>query len=207
MTLADLLPATYRRDRPSRVAVSVVTAPTLEPIALEEAKAWLKVDDATDDSEIEQLLLTARHLVEEETGLKLLTQTVRQTMDWLPCADEAIQLYVGPVQSIASVTVYDSADAATVLAGSAYLVDSSRRAPRLVLTSGSAWPTNARDRVTAVVQLVAGYAAPELIPAPLKHAMRLMLEGWYDDCETDRKVAKMGVAWEALLRPYRLEWL
>lgn len=195
---------------PTRVALTVAVPPVEEPISLEEVRSWLRIDhEAEETSVLDALIRAARHQVEEDTGLKYLTQTVDQTVDRVPCGWEPLQLYVGPVQSVTSVTVYSSADVSSVLSGSTYFVDTSRRAARLCLTTGSAWPTDLRYQVAAVVRVVAGYAGISSIPEPLIHALRLLIEHWHDDCEGDASQMAPGIsmAYESLIRPYRLEWL
>jgi uncharacterized phiE125 gp8 family phage protein len=166
-------------------------------------------DDNSEDLIIESLIRAARHQIEEDTGLKLLTQTVDQTVDRLPCGWESIQLYVGPVQSVTSVTVHSSTDVSSVVATSVYALDTSRRAPRLYLKTGQAWPTDLRWHVAVVVRVVAGYASEDLIPEPILLAMRLLIGHWHSDCEGEsaKTAPRVEAAYEALIRPYRLEWI
>jgi uncharacterized phiE125 gp8 family phage protein len=201
-----------RYHRPDRVAITVVTPPVEEPLSVDDVKSWLRGYDASDTSEdftIESLIRAARHQVEEDTGLKLMTQTVDQTVDQFPCGLEPVQLYVGPVQSVTSVTVHSSTDVSSVVATTVYFLDTSRRAARLCLKTSQAWPTDLRWQVAAVVRVVVGYTSAGLIPEPLLHAMRLLIEHWHHDCEgeSSKTAPRIETAYEALIKHYRLEWL
>lgn len=57
------------------------TPPANEPLTIEEAKAWLKVDHDTEDTLIQLLMVTARERCEAVTGLSLMIQ---QWVAYLP---------------------------------------------------------------------------------------------------------------------------
>jgi len=73
-----------------------VTGP--EPITLEEAKAWMRVDGATDDALITSLITQARELTENYLNISIVETTLVLT------ATERKELVLpyGPVNSIAS---------------------------------------------------------------------------------------------------------
>lgn len=96
-----------------------VTEPVFEPVSLEEAKNYLKVDYATDDNLIEILIHVARKQIENELGGLLIVKravTQKQTGGL-----ERIDLLRQPVNSITSVTYYeDFASTGSVIASTDY---------------------------------------------------------------------------------------
>ncbi len=53
-----------------------------EPVTLEEAKAWIKSDDA-DDALVTTLITQTRELVEEYLNLSIVEQEVENQVEWL----------------------------------------------------------------------------------------------------------------------------
>lgn len=192
-----------------RTAISVVTPPSVEPISLIDAKAWLRVDDSIDDSVIDGLIVAAREKVETDTGRRLITQTIDQTMDALPCSHDPIVLMTGPSASITSITTYDTDDQSSIVDPGTYFLDASRAPARIILNADESWPTDLRCQVAAVIRAVAGYGvAGTDVPEALRLALRLLLTDWYEG-GCDPKATSAGVcrAYDALIWPYRLEWV
>lgn len=78
----------------------VVVPPEVEPITLDEAKLWHRIDSNTEDAIITRMIRTARQWVEGYLEQSIVTQT-REV--YLPVYQEGIALPFGPVQSIESV--------------------------------------------------------------------------------------------------------
>ena len=77
-----------------------VTAPSVEPVATSEAKAFLRVDHSTQDTLIAELVKAARTQVEQDTGRSLINTTWDLTFDEFP-ASRAITLARLPLVSVA----------------------------------------------------------------------------------------------------------
>jgi uncharacterized phiE125 gp8 family phage protein len=95
----------YRKPKYQNVTVST-SEPVHEPVSIEEAKNYLKVDYSTDDTLIENLIHVVRKQIENELGGLLIVKravTQRQTGGL-----ETIALLRQPVNSITSVTYYES---------------------------------------------------------------------------------------------------
>jgi uncharacterized phiE125 gp8 family phage protein len=58
--------------------------PSLEPVTLAEAKAFLRIEDSTEDQVVTDLITAARQYVENRTGRALITQTWQLTDDGFP---------------------------------------------------------------------------------------------------------------------------
>lgn len=179
--------------------VKVTTAPTFEPVSLADAKAHLAVDGALDDVLIADLITVAREACEDITGRKIPQQGITVTYDAWPCGgrDEwwdgmregaigqllsggNIELPGTPLQSVESITTYDAADVATVVAPASYLVDASdwNHPGRVCLRPGYSWPTDLRIANGIVIVATVGYALGE-IPSALKRAIMVMVADLY----------------------------
>lgn len=81
-----------------------ITTTGAEPITLAEAKSWLKVDYADEDSLIGMLISGVREQVEEFTGLSLIASTIEYFNDEIP---EEIVLPYPDHASITEVKIND----------------------------------------------------------------------------------------------------
>ena len=61
--------------------LQVTTAPTQEPLTLQEVKDYLRLDDALDERVLQDLIEAARLHCEDYTGRVLMTQTLTLTVD------------------------------------------------------------------------------------------------------------------------------
>ena len=98
----------------------LLSGPASEPVALDEARAYLRLDDTDEDALLTTLVTAARLHVESVTGLALLSQSWRVVRDDWP-VDGTICLPVAPVQSVAAVVSHVRS-----------LIAQRRRAPRVV---------------------------------------------------------------------------
>lgn len=65
---------------------SVLASPASEPVSLNEAKLWLRVDNSDEDSLIAELIATARESAEIYTRRSFISQTLQLTLDAFPYA-------------------------------------------------------------------------------------------------------------------------
>ena len=75
-----------------------------EPISLEQAKEYLQIDFATDDTLITRLISAARGAVESYCGVSIIDSTVR--VEFKDLKDQ-IKLPYGPVKEVTSLEVND----------------------------------------------------------------------------------------------------
>jgi len=83
------------------------TAPTVEPITLDEAKLHLRVDSAEDNVLISALITTARQLAEQETKRVFIMQTWQMYLD---SALAEIEIPKPPLQGIESIKTISSTE-------------------------------------------------------------------------------------------------
>lgn len=196
--------------------VSLVTAPTADPVSLSEAKAHCRVTDSADDGLLAGYLMAARTHVENVTGLSLLTQTWDCLFDgdWPLVWDatcctfvQLISLPKFPVQSVTSVSYVDTTGATQVLAGGNYQLVKERGPAYIVPSYNAIWPTVRSQPNSITVRVVCGFG-PYLSEEPIRQAILLLVGHFYDNREAvGSSMNELPFAVNALLSPYRLNWL
>ena len=190
------------------MALKLITAPSLLPVSLAEAKAHLRITDDVEDTLITAFLHTAVAGAEHETGRALMPQTWEVTLDAFP---DAVELTRTPVQSIESVTYANADGTATVLSNVFYALDAADEFgwAYVVPAYDGAWPET-RDEINAVrVRYVAGYASAEEVPAAIKSWILLQVGALYENRESEAvklgrgSALKMGFV-DALLSRYKV---
>src|SRR5512134_4027569 len=84
----------------------VITPPTVEPVSVETAKLFLRVDGTDEDTLITSLVMGARETGEELARRAFITQTLEMIVDdWPP--KFVLALMRPPLQSVVSVKYYD----------------------------------------------------------------------------------------------------
>lgn len=168
------------------MALRVVTPPVLEPVSLAEAKQQCRVDPAQRDEDllIAGYIAAARDYCEGLDWRAYLTQTIELWLDDWPDGD-VLKLPRPPLQSVSSITYYDTGDAATTLPTSVYFVDTISQPGRVCLRNGQAWPSaTLRDYNAICITYVAGWTTPDLVPEKIKQALRLVIGHYYENRES-----------------------
>lgn len=159
------------------------TAPTHEPVDLETLKRHLRVDIDEDDEEITAFALAAREEVEDQTGLKLVTQTWTMYLDEFSAGE--IELPFLPVQAVTWIKYYDSTNTLATWGATNYQSDyaSRLRPARIRPVSGVSWPST-YDRMAAVeVKFNAGFGNWDDVPARLRQAIMVLTATYYEHRE------------------------
>ncbi len=158
--------------------LTLTTAPTVEPITLDEMKDHLRLTSVDDDTYILDLITTARVWAENFQGRAYNTQTWTYWLDDWPDGI-AISLPRPPLQSVSHVKYYDTDDLADTFASTNYLVDTVRG--RIVLNDDADWPTTSLRPANAIeVQFVAGYGdVSGNVPAMVRHAIKVLVAHQY----------------------------
>ena len=186
------------------MALVLVTPPAIEPIALADAKAHLRVDGFAEDILIGSLILTSRLHIEAALGLALITQAWQLTLDAFPTG-RAFTLPLQPVSAITSILTTDATGITTTLSAAASILDPGPP-PRIVRT-GPAWPTITAAANGITIAFTAGFGPnPSSIPAPILQAMLMLVAHWYehrDPIEIGQPDTSIPKAVSDLLTPYR----
>ena len=192
------------------------TPPASEPVTAAELRGLLReTTDGLPDTEADSLIATAREYIEEVTGLAMIDQTWRLSLDawpngrepwWDGVRDGHINILRGrdgqvtlpryPLQSVTSVTVYNEAGAASFVdVAAVFDVDTYQRPGRMVLKAGAVWPVALRDSNAVQILYVAGFTA---IPNSLKRAVLQMAASLYthrgDGCSMVDAYTESGAA-------------
>jgi uncharacterized phiE125 gp8 family phage protein len=183
----------------------LLTVPTAEPLALDDVRAFLRVDAHDDDELIAALVAAARLAVEAQTRRALIAQGWRLTLDCWP-ADGRIPVRPGPLCALTAARVYD-------LANNSYPLDVQHFVPdagacELVVMP---WTLMQPTRIAAGIELdvTVGYGgAAEDVPEPLRQAMRILIAHWYENrglvVPGAMRIAALPATAAALIAPYRM---
>ncbi|WP_420431583.1 head-tail connector protein [Hyphobacterium sp.] len=190
------------------MTLQLVTPPAVEPVALAEAKAFLRVASDHEDDLIVQLIAAARQRVEAEAGRALIMRTYREAIDCWEVPGRTtgngkqFRLPMPPLISVASVTTFDTDDSASAWPAEDYFVDTASDPGRIAVRSG-AFPIP--GRATAGIEIVfdAGYgAAAEAVPSALREAVMRLTADAYHNREGGAE-RPLPLAVQGLLAPYK----
>lgn len=159
--------------------MTLIVAPTAEPVTLTDVKAQLGIAtaDTASDTQLTRRITEARKWCEGYLERSLMPQTHERRMDAFP-ADGQILLPLPPVASVVSVKYLEStAGTLTTVDAADYTLDSYSLAPFIRPVYGKSWPS-ARDESGAVrVQYVAGYGVTALAAAKTLTAITVAAPG------------------------------
>lgn len=188
-------------------ATAVVTAPTDLVVSLDAAKRFLRVTHEHEDTIIRACIMAATPAIQEWTGRQLLQATFDHRLDCWP--DGPVTLPWPPVQSITSVSYYDSDGAVQVWDSANYQLDASAPA-RLAPVPGQSYPGIQSGRLLPItIRMVCGATAQELIPSELVQAVLVMTEHLYTNRElmvTGTIATEIPFTVSALIDTWRLTW-
>lgn len=144
------------------MTLSTLVAPASEPLSADDPVLKLHLQPTGIDSDENQLLeayiASARSMVETYLRKRLITQTVRLTLDGFGCGgSSAIRLPVFPVQDVDQVQYLDGAGVWQTVDASQYRLVDSVAPFRLAPVYGGIWPVPRLDRATVHIDLVVGY--------------------------------------------------
>lgn len=165
--------------------LSLVTAPTFEPLSLDQVKLHLKVDTNDDDTLIRSLIIAAREYCENFLSRRLVTSTWDMMLDSFP-GDQISQIEIPypPLQSVTSITYLDSAGVSTILSTSLYGVDVARFKGRVYPAFSQIWPVTRFIQAAVTIRYVAGFGTAQAVPESIKAAMKLVIGNWYENRES-----------------------
>jgi len=186
-----------------------ITAPTAEPVTLQQAKDHLRLDHDGEDELVTRLIVAARQLVESDTRRALVTQTWDYALDYeWPYEDDKrlgmvyrIVLPKPPVQSVTSVKYFDSDGAEQTLAADQYRVRNGVIEPAYGVT----WPVVREQMATITVRYVCGYGVASSVPEQIKHAILLLVGHWFGHREAvvSGTMNELPMAVQSLMFPFR----
>jgi uncharacterized phiE125 gp8 family phage protein len=182
----------------------LLSAPAVEPVSLDEARAFLRVEHNDDDEVIAALAAGSRIPAEAQTKRALITQSWRITADSWP-QDGRLTILPAPLQALTAARVYDLNGNAQTIDVQAFVADLGASA--LVFAP---WALPAPGRLAAGIELdvTVGYGDAAIdVPEPLRQAIRLLTAHWYDNrglVASGATGAVLPATVTALIAPYRM---
>jgi uncharacterized phiE125 gp8 family phage protein len=178
-----------------------LTPPVAEPVTLEEAKLYLRVEHDADDDLIAALIAGARIHVEAQTRRALMVQRFRIVRDRWP-ADGRIAVFPLPLRELVAARVVKADGTTQALDVEVFAMDAANGV--LAFVPG-AMPAPGRTAGGIELDIEAGYGeAPEDVPEPLRQAIRMLVAHWYENRGvTGERAAALPQSATALLAPYR----
>ncbi len=165
--------------------LSLVTAPTVEPITTRDIKDHLRIDTDVDleAEELKEYVSAARSWCELFQNRAYITQTWDWALDGWPHSPFSIPLPV--LQSITSIKYFDTDETEATFASSNYQVDIISEPGRVSLGWNKTYPsTTLRPINGVIIQFVAGYGNAESdVPNNIKQAIRLLVGHMYENRE------------------------
>lgn len=180
------------------MALTIVTAPAIEPLNLVDIEEHLRLSETSTGSE-DAVLLTfltaARRYCELVQGRAYLEQTWKLVLDGFPRGD-FIKIPRPPLMSVTHVKSYGVGNTAITMTAGNYFVDTDSKPGRVHLAYGEIWPTTILRPASGVeVQFVAGYgSAQSAVPTEVKQAIKLVIGHMYEHREGS-DVRQMSPDW------------
>jgi uncharacterized phiE125 gp8 family phage protein len=158
----------------------VTTAPTIEPLDLEDAKTMLRVQFTIHDSLISGLIKSARSFFENETGWALMNRTLTTYLRFYP-KNTVIRLPHPPLSSVTSIYTNVAGTPTEFTAAGNWYADTTSRPGGISLLPGKAWPTGVLHDPAVTIIHVAGFGTKtSSLPEDAIHAIRALVESWYN---------------------------
>ena len=181
---------------PSTPTFITTSGPAIEPITLEEMKTRLRISGCDFDSELSDMLISARQQVEADTYRKLITQTVVMYQEDFVSLLGPLDIRLAPIQSITHVKYYDRDDALQTFAAADYYANLTSTPPEIRLKEAKQWPNTSLYRPNKVeVTMVAGYGATAAsVPRAAKLAMVEYCRAIWDGCDHNTDTYRRLVA-------------
>lgn len=166
-----------------RPSLKLTTAPTTEPVSVDELLAQYRMDVALENLLLNGYIKAAREMVETDCERALITQTWTMKLDAFP--DDAIQIRRCPLISVSSITYLDTLGASQTLGTSVYVVNNHDEPGLITLAYGQVWPTTYDQNGAVTVTFTAGYGSyPVNVPERAKQAIRMLAAHWIENRES-----------------------
>ena len=154
----------------------LLAGPAEEPVSLDEATAFLRLDGTAEDCLVSTLVSAARVHVESVTARALMQQSWRLVLDAWP-GSRRLLLPIGPVTALLAARAFDDADDEHELALDGFALQAGTE---LMLPADAGLP-KLRHRFAVEIDYVAGAADAADVPADLKHAMLALVAHWFEN--------------------------
>jgi uncharacterized phiE125 gp8 family phage protein len=186
----------------------IVTPPAVKPVAIEDVRAYLRIDTDDENALLDSLIETAVAYVENYTNRALITQTVDELWKWWPHKDH-FHIPKTPLQTLEEAEYLAQGETTYVSFTDIVTVDTYN--DRIYLNFGEVWPCYTLDAGGGIhLEWTCGYGdRPQDVPDPIRQAIKLLVGHWYENREpvfvqSGAGAEQLPFAVRALLAPYRV---
>ncbi len=172
--------------------IRTVTPPASEPINLNIARLYLKVDNDADDALINLLIASARSATEEFTGRAIITRTLSAQMRYPPVT---FSLPNPPMVQIDNITAINNSGVEREIDACEYMIDFDNNSTRVIAPDG--WGLQPDEKLLVTWQAGYGENIDDYPPA-IQTAMLMMVAHWYENREVStptEEIKKMLLPW------------
>ena len=166
------------------MGLTLYSAPAIEPVDLDDARQFARIDQADQDALVVSALAVARSYVEQATRRALISQTWDLKLDgfddpeWV--RNGVIILPKPPLSSVTSITYVDTAGTTQTWSATEYQVvtyaGDFAQPGRIAEAYGYTYPSTRTQANSVTIRFVAGYGTDaDDVPAGLKHAIKLLV--------------------------------
>jgi uncharacterized phiE125 gp8 family phage protein len=158
-------------DRKGNRTWKVTIPPALEPVSVEELKAFAKIDGSGEDSLLASFIQSSREKLEDYLGRAFIDQTIQMLMDWW--GSKEIFLPRPPLISVTSIETLDESNVATVYAITNYYSVAESIPGKIIIKSGIASPSNTvRELAGYRITYKAGYGTNQnQVPRQIRNSI------------------------------------
>lgn len=172
---------------PIRYNLKLKTAPTVEPVSVQEFISHRRIDtDSGESALITSLIKAARQHLDGPKGIlarALNTQTWTLYLDEFP--SEEFILPLNPVISVTSVKYYDESNTLQTLSSQYYDLVLNDEPAKVSKSYDYSWPLTYRRRNAVEIEFVAGYGtAAADVPEALRVAILMLAGDMYERRES-----------------------
>lgn len=189
-------------------SLKLVTAPSVTPISLADAKTQMRIESSDDDAYITRLIDVAVAYTDARGALGRAMITQRWAQSFYE-HDNRVYLKIVPAKTLVSITYYDTSNVLQTATISDYLLVTDDDWAYVEPVSGKVWPS-VYNRADAIkINFDAGYGADATnVPQHVRHALFLLVAHWYENREeaSDKALQSIPFGFEMLLNIERTSW-
>ncbi len=171
--------------------LQLVTPPEDEPLTLDDAKYFPRVEIDDEDTFLELLISAARKVCESYTKSQFITATYKLVLDQFPVIGNQwqfigapIRLPMPPCQSVTSIQYTDMQGNLQTLDPSKYLVDLVSQPARIAPAFFQPWPIVRPQLASVQITFVAGFGDDGSdVPEVYRVAIGQLVSHWYRNRE------------------------
>jgi len=183
------------------MTITDINAPPIEPVSLEGAKEFLRVDHDHEDALISGMVRAARERIEEMAATSLITR--RRLFTTTRVCTSGVHMNHGPVKQVHKVSLIEGNDNIIDIPLSQLRINLRASPVNILVTKRELFSDYAADPSALSIEFDAGYGSEkELVPMQLRQAILLLVAQHYEHRD-DAPARPVPMLVDALLMPYR----